>query len=139
MRSAKFSFTATVVLCLFSVLAASEPQRFDGTWETTVSCSNFRDALGYSFQFDSSVADGVLDGLHGTEGQPGSLQIKGTIASDGKASLYAKGRTGSKEFTVGGAPRGTDYGYNIEAQFTDSAGSGTRVEGRPCTVKFVKK
>jgi hypothetical protein len=125
---------------LSSVLLASDAQRFDGKWLTTVSCPAARDALGYSFQFLSTVRDGVFHGLHGTEGAPGSLQIDGTIPPDGNASLYAKGRTGSKEYVPGrDTPRGTEYGYNIEAHFDGSTGTGTRLEGRPCSLKFAKQ
>jgi hypothetical protein len=133
-------FLCALVLCLLSVSSASDKQRFDGKWVTTVSCPAAKGALGYSYQFTSTVADGVLHGLHGTEGAPSSLQIDGTIPPDGDASLYAKGRTGPKEYVVGGiSPPGTEYGYNIQAHFGDSAGTGTRVEGRPCSVKFVKQ
>lgn len=86
------------------------------------------------------MKDGALHGVHGTEGEPGSLVIDGTIASDGQASFYAKGRTGSKEYVPGrDTPRGTEYGYNIEAQFKGASASGGRVEGRPCTFKFAKQ
>ncbi len=123
-----------------SGLLATDAQKFDGKWLTTVSCANYHDALGFSYQFVSTVKDGVFHGLHGTEGQPGSLLIDGTIPPDGKASLYAKGRTGSPQFVPGNdTPKGTEYGYNIDAHFEGSTGSGTRVEGRPCTLKFVKQ
>ena len=57
-----------------------------------------------------------------------------------KASLYAKGRTGSPEYVPGrDTPKGTEYGYNIDAHFEGSTGTGTRVEGRPCTLKFAKQ
>jgi len=134
-----------VLLALFLLLSpilsiASETQLFDGKWLTTVSCPNFRDALGFSYQFVSTVKDGVFHGLHGTDGEPGYLQIDGTIAVDGNASLYAKGRTGSKEYVPGrDTPKGTAYGYNIDAHFDGSTGTGTRVEGRPCSLKFAKQ
>lgn len=128
-----------IILLLASAWAQSAGS-FDGQWLTTVSCANYRDALGYSYQFVSTVKDGVFHGIHGTEGQPGSLMIDGTIAPDGKASLYAKGRTGSKEYVPGrDTPRGTEYGYNIDAHFEGAMGSGKRVEGRPCTFKFAKQ
>ena len=134
------SSVAVLAVLLASPSPAQNPSSFDGQWQTTVSCSNYRDALGYSYQFVSTVKDGTLHGLHGTEGQPGSLVIDGTIAPDGKASLYAKGRTGSKEFVPGrDTPRGTEYGYNIDAHFEGATGSGTRVEGRPCSFKFAKQ
>jgi hypothetical protein len=140
MRDARHILLALALLCLANFSIALDVQRFDGKWLTTVSCPNFRDALGFSYQFVSTVKDGVLHGLHGTEGEPGSLQIDGTIPADGKASLYAKGRTGSKEYVPGrDTPRGTEYGYNIEAHFDGSAGTGSRVEGRPCSLKFAKQ
>jgi len=132
--------SAFVLLVLANVLFASDTQRFDGKWLTTVSCPAARDALGYSYQFVSTLKDGVFHGLHGAEGEPGSLQIDGTVSPDGNAALYAKGRTGSKEYVPGrDTPRGTEYGYNIEAHFEGATGTGKRVEGRPCSLKFVKQ
>jgi hypothetical protein len=140
MRHPKSTWSALTLLLLLHVSFASDKQRFDGRWMTTISCPAARDALGFSYKFTSTVKDGVFHGLHGTEGEPGSLQIDGTIQSDGDSSLYARGRTGSKEYVVGkDTPVGTDYGYNIEAHFGDASGSGTRLEGRPCTLKFVKQ
>jgi hypothetical protein len=122
-----------------SALAAGS-NRFDGTWQTTVSCSAARDALGYSFRFDSIVHNGVLRGMRGVAGQPSSLQIDGTIEPDGTGKLYAKGFTNSKEFVPGRvAERGTEYDYNIDAHFGLQMGTGARVEGRPCSYQFVKQ
>ena len=140
MRHAKIAASAVVILVLSSILCANDAQKFDGKWLTTVSCANYRDALGFSYQFVSVVKDGAFHGVHGTEGEPGSLVIDGKIPEDGKASLYAKGRTGSKEYVPGrDTPRGSEYGYNIDAQFDGTTGSGSRVEGRPCTLKFAKQ
>jgi hypothetical protein len=123
-----------------SIAGATDVHSFDGEWFTTVSCSAARDALGYSFRFVSTVKDGVFHGLQGIEGEPSSLQIDGKIESDGTGKLYAKGRTGSKEFVPGrDAPRGTEYGYNIDAHFDASSGTGTRIEGRPCSFQFTKQ
>ncbi len=125
---------------LSGVLFANDAQKFDGNWQATVSCANYRDALGFSYQFVSTVKDGAFHGVHGTEGQPGSLVIDGTVPADGHASLYAKGRTGSPQYVPGrDTPKGTEYGYNIDAHFEGSTGTGTRVEGRPCTLKFAKQ
>jgi hypothetical protein len=125
---------------LSSVSFANDRHNFDGKWLTTVSCANYRDALGFSYQFVSTVKDGVFHGVRGTEGEPGSLVIDGAISPDGSASLYAKGRTGLKEYVPGReTPKGTEYGYNIDAHFAGSSGSGKRVEGRPCSLKFEKQ
>ena len=140
MRNVRVFLPAFAVLLLPSILVATDAQRFDGKWQTTVSCAAARDALGFSYQFVSTVKDGVLHGLHGTENEPGSLQIDGTIPPDGDAALYAKGRTGSKEYVPGrDTPRGTEYGYNIKAHFDGASWTGTRVEGRPCSFRFAKE
>jgi hypothetical protein len=132
-------FLLATLLVMPDVSSAAGPQRFDGTWQTTVSCAGARDALGYSFRFTSTVKNGVLHGLHGTAGQASSLQIDGTIDADGAGKLYAKGFTGSKEYVPGrDTPRGTEYDYNIDARFGASTGTGTRIEGRPCSYQFLK-
>ncbi len=140
MKDARHILLGFFLLLLPNFSTAWDAQPFDGKWLTTVSCANFRDALGFSYQFVSTVRDGVLHGLHGAQGEPGSLQIDGTIPPDGKASLYAKGRTGSKEYVPGrDTPKGTEYGYNIDAHFDGTTGTGTRIEGRPCSLKFAKQ
>lgn len=118
---------------------ATEPARFDGTWDTTVSCSNASGALGYSFQFSSTVKDGVLHGEKGGKGKPGWLRLQGNIQPDGTAKIYAKGLVGAQEYAVGRRPAGTEYGYHIVGKFSDKEGTGKRVEGRPCEVTFARK
>lgn len=135
---------AAVVLVALALLVSPgvsfAGEGFDGKWLTTVSCEASRDALGYSFRFVSEVKDSNLRGLHGTEGQPSSLLIEGKIDADGAAKLYATGRTGSKEYVPGrDTPRGTEYSYNIRAQFKGTTGTGTRIEGRPCSFRFEKQ
>jgi hypothetical protein len=111
--------------------------RFDGKWQTTVSCDPSRGALGFSYQFVSEVRDGTLHGLRGTEGKPSSLVMDGTIEEDGVGKFYASGYTGSKEFVPGvDTPRGTSFGYHVRAHFDERHGDGTRIEGRPCTLQF---
>ena len=136
----RFATGMLALLLVADVAWAADANRFDGTWQTTVSCSAARDALGYSYRFASTVQHGVLHGLHGVAGQPSSLQIDGTIEPDGVGKLYAQGRTGSKEFVPGrDTPRGTEYGYEIDAHFAQLMGTGVRVEGRPCSLQFVKQ
>jgi hypothetical protein len=88
----------------------------------------------------SDVKNGAFHGQRGTPGEPGSLVIDGTVAADGSGKLYATGRTGSKEFVPGrDTPSGTEYNYNIDAHFAGGAGTGTRIEGRPCSFQFVRQ
>jgi hypothetical protein len=138
MRNATGLLTAIALMVLPQ--AASSQESFDGKWLTTVSCEAARDALGYSYRFVSEVKNGNFRGLHGTEGQPGSLLIDGKVGADGSGKLYATGRTGSKEYVPGrDTPRGTEYSYSIEAHFQGTKGTGTRVEGRPCSLQFEKQ
>jgi hypothetical protein len=128
------------LVLLLSLSAAADAQGFDGSWLTTVSCENAGGALGYSYQFVSTIRNGALHGLYGTEGQPSSLKIDGTIGPDGTGRLYAIGYIGSKEYAPGReTPRGTEYNYHIEAHFAGATGTGRRIEGRPCTLGFTKQ
>jgi len=133
------------LVCLYAstlaigVVCADEPSRqFDGVWDTILSCANSNGALGYSFKFPSTVKDDVLHGEKGTKGEPGWLQLDGRILRDGSAKLYVDGLVGAAQFAVGQRPAGTPYGYHVDATFSNAAGRGTRVEGRPCTVAFSK-
>jgi len=128
-----------VVICMNAASAEDDPKHFDGTWDTTVSCSNTEGALGYSYQFPSTVKDGVLHGEKGQKGKPGWLQIDGKILPDGTMKLYAKGLVGAQEVAVGHRPRGSEFGYHIEGKFSEKEGNGKRVEGRPCEVEFAKQ
>jgi hypothetical protein len=138
MQSATGLVTAIALMALPGVSLAEE--RFDGKWLTTLSCEAARGALGYSYRFVSEVKNGKFRGLYGTEGKPSSLLIEGTVSTDGAGKLYATGRTGSKEYVPGrDTPTGTEYGYNIEAHFKGATGTGTRVEGRACSLQFEKQ
>lgn len=117
---------------------ASEPNPYDGTWDTVLSCSNTEGALGYSFKFPSIVKDSMLHGEKGTKGQPGWLQIQGKIQPDGTAKFYTNGLVGASEAAVGHRPAGTEYGYHVDAKFAGQEGTGKRVEGRPCEITFTK-
>jgi hypothetical protein len=112
---------------------------YDGVWDTVLSCANASGALGYAFKFPSIIKGDVLHGEHGTKDAPGWLTLDGRILADGSARLYADGIVGAAPFAVGQRPAGTQYGYHIDARFAGDAGSGHRVEGRPCTVTFTKR
>ncbi len=128
-----------IVFCAGSSACAEEAQgRFDGTWDAILSCPNSNGALGYSFEFPAIVKHGVLHAEKGNKGEPGWLQIDGSIDADGSANLYASGLVGAAPYAVGQRPAGTQYGYHIDSKFTDTTGAGHRVEGRPCTVTFKK-
>jgi hypothetical protein len=119
--------------------ADADPTRFDGEWTTQLSCPNSNGALGYSFEFPSLIKNGVLHGEKGEPGKAGWLQIDGKIETNGAANLYAKGLVGAAQFAVGQRPAGTEYGYHLDVEFSDTSATGRRVEGRPCTVTFTRK
>lgn len=126
-------------IAIQSAHAAASASRFDGEWDTILSCPNSNGALGYSFEFPSVIKEGVLHGEKGTKGQAGWLQLDGPIAPDGTGNLYASGFVGAADMAVGHRPAGTQYGYHVDVQFTQDSGKGHRVEGRPCTLSFTKK
>ena len=134
--------TSLIPVCALLLLPeaslAAGTQRFDGIWQTTVSCAVARDALGYSFRFISTVKEGILHGLHATAGQPSSLQIDGTIEADGTGKLYARGFAGSKEFVPGrDTPRGTEYGYMLDSRARQGPAPVSRAA--PARYQFVKQ
>jgi hypothetical protein len=136
MRCAQFA----AALLLVIAPAALAESRFDGAWQTTVSCQESRGGLGYSIRLVSTVTNGVLHGQRGTPGQPSSLTLEGTITPDGTAPLFATGYVGGREFTPGSEiERGTQFSYHINAHFSGNTGTGARVEGRPCTYEFVRQ
>lgn len=116
--------------------ANQEQKKFDGTWDTVLSCPNAAGAMGYTFRFNSVVKDGVLHGEKGTKGQAGWLEINGSIGPDGVSHLLANGLVGASDYAVGKRPAGTEYAYKIDANFAGNQGSGKRVEGRACEVTF---
>ena len=137
---------AVLATAIAALLEASEASgagagvaRFDGLWTTTVSCPAASDAMGYSFEVPTEVKAGVLHGERLQPGQAGHLLIDGQIRNDGHAELYAKGMVGAAQFAVGQRPKGTDYGYHVVAQFKESQGTGSRVEGRRCDLVFARR
>jgi hypothetical protein len=130
--------TLCLVLVSHGASQAVEKGSFDGTWDTTVSCSNTQGAQGYSYRFSSVVKESVLHGERGTKGQPGWLQLDGKITPDGVGKFYANGLVGAPEAAVGHRPAGSDFAYHVDAKFSGESGTGKRVEGRPCELTFAK-
>jgi hypothetical protein len=128
-----------ILMLLLLPVIADATSRFDGKWETVLTCEPFKDARGFSWEFTSEVKDGKLHGLYGTEHLPASIRIEGPIAEDGSAQLIATVWTGDKVYVPGNdTPKGTEFTYRIKAEFKDEEGKGTRIEGRPCAYTFKK-
>jgi hypothetical protein len=118
-------------------------ERFDGTWDATVSCSDVNEndprARGYVLQFPVEVKQGILRGQHGSQNVSGWLKLEGRIESDGGARLVARGLTGDPDYALGRVQRSSPYVYSVTAHFDAARGSGQRVELRPCQLTFVKR
>ena len=110
---------------------------FDGNWAVRVECPRHEDgAMGYTLDLMAQVQNGHLHGETGTEGQPGWMQLRGLIRSDGAARLHAKGLTGDPRFAVKSVRSGSPYQYDVEATFTANEGHGRRLQLRACQLAF---
>jgi hypothetical protein len=118
--------------------------KFDGNWNTHMSCEAHGQMPAYAWDFPSTIKDNVLHGQHGEENTAGYLLIEGKIGDDGNAKLNAKGWVSENKAHGVFATKGNNYSYTIKAQFTDTKGTGTRNEGagilgRPCSFEFTKQ
>src|SRR5580658_1659212 len=111
-----------IALTCVAMLAGAAENRFDGAWDTILSCENTSGAKGYAFKFDSSVKNSVLHGEKGTKGKPGWLQLDGKIGADGAANLFVDGLVGASEAAIGHLAEGSKYGYHVDAKFGDDSG-----------------
>lgn len=138
------AFLFAFLLSSFAV-SGQNPARFDGGWNTTVTCDPAGGTRGYIWSFVSTVSGSVLHGERGNQGQPAYLAIDGKIGKDGNAKLTASGITASTEYIHGPIKNtGEQYGYDVKAKFTDSEGKGERntglgIVGRPCHWTFEKQ
>jgi len=120
-------------------VASSDAGRFDGTWDVSLACPPKDGGLGYTIRFPAFVKDGVLKGQFGTVGKASSLALEGRINSDGGAVIRAKGLTGDQKYLMQNSKSGMPYSYHVDASFSGSRGSGTRIEGRSCNLMFFKQ
>lgn len=143
MRKAVVQLITCALILLPGISIAVE--RFDGNWQTKLTCPPKGDTEGYSWQFPSLIQNSNFHGEHGTAGQPGYLLIEGKIKEDGSAKLSANGIVYSRKYARGVFAReGEEYNYDVKAQFNETEGAGARnqglgIVGRACTFEFVKQ
>ena len=137
---------AVVAVCGLMLPAASiAGERFDGNWQTTLTCPAKGDTDGYTWKFTSVVQNSSFRGERGTAGEPGYLLIEGRVAEDGSAKLVANGIVASRQYARGVfAHKGESYSYDVKAQFKETEGTGTKsqglgIVGRTCTFDFKKE
>ena len=117
--------------------APAAAKNFDGTWQTEWTCPNLGQYPGYTYRFTGQIKDGAYHGLKGVKGEP-SLDLNGKIDADGTAGFFGEIIVGSSLVGLGTA-RGTQSDFHAIAHFTASSGDGKRLEGRPCSLSFVKQ
>jgi hypothetical protein len=118
--------------------APSAAKNFDGAWQTEWTCPNLGQYPGYSYRFVGQIKDGAYHGLKGVKGEPSSLDLNGKIDADGTAGFFGEIIVGSSLVGLGTA-RGTPSDFHAIAHFGASSGDGKRIEGRPCSLSFVKQ
>jgi hypothetical protein len=125
MRKAILLLTVCALVLLPGISFAGE--RFDGNWHTKFTCVPKGNTEGYTWRFESIIQNSNFRGEHGIAGEPGYLLIEGKIAQDGHAKLTATGIVASRQYARGiFARKGEEYSYDINAQFRDTEGTGTR-------------
>jgi hypothetical protein len=127
-----------------SAALAAQTGHFDGAWTTSVACDASEHMPAYKWTFGATISNNTFHAQHGEEGGPGYLVIDGPIKDDGTAKLHAKGTVQAGKAGLITQLKGNKYDYNIEAKFTDSAGTGKRDAGagflgRPCSFEFTKQ
>jgi hypothetical protein len=129
---------------LFPAFSAAG-KRFDGNWQTKLTCPPRGSTEGYTWEFPSVIQNSNFHGERGIAGEKGYYLLEGKISEDGTATLFASGIVTSRKYARGIFAHGSaDYSYDVKAQFNETAGTGTRSEGlgivgRTCTFEFVKK
>ncbi len=142
MKSPRY-YSVLALLTSITLLAhsAHADTTFDGKWKVSMNCptSPQGEAAAFSFDFPAIVKDNVLHGEHGTAGQPGWMQINGTIQSDGDAVLIAEGLTHFPAHALNNVPEGTPYKRAMSAHFESEQGLGSWITTRTCTFTFTKQ
>ncbi len=80
--------------------------------------------------------------MHGEIGvaeQASFLALDGKISADGTALLTGHGFTGDPVYVVGRLTPATPYSFHLQARFSGSSGTGSRIEVRRCDAVFSRQ
>jgi hypothetical protein len=127
----------TTLIVTLSPAIAQNASPFDGRWNTTVICKSSKDPAGVKFVTEVRTASWAA--------RPAPKARRVFFASmvrspAGVGHVYAKGRSVTGDSVSGRELLpGTEYTYYILAKFEGKGGSGNRVEGRACEIKFEKR
>jgi TolB-like protein len=121
------------------VAESSDAARFDGTWDVILDCFPQDKTLGYTYKIVSYVKDGVFHGQYGMDSIAPCLALDGKISPDGSAVILASGLAGDPKYNNYNYRKGAPYSYHIDATFSASRGTGSRLGQRICNVTFIKR
>jgi hypothetical protein len=114
--------------------------RFDGTWLFKIDCPKVDGAAGYNDWLPVRVTNGFLTGEGGSkEGSGYWHKLQGQIDADGAALLTADPKIITPTAAIGRPPVGTFFAYVVRARFEVTRGTGKRIIGRDCDVRFEKQ
>jgi hypothetical protein len=125
--------------------ASIAADRFDGSWQTKITCPAKGNTEGFTWNMESTIQNSNLRAERGTAGEPGYFLLEGKVNSDGSAKLTGSGIVKDRKYAKGVFVRkGSEYTWDVKAQFKDADGTGLRNEGlgivgRPCTFEFVRE
>lgn len=126
------------------VLIASE--HFDGNWHTRITCPPRKGTTENStWSLNTVVENGIMRGVFGSAGQPGSLVLEGQIADDGSALLTGSVILQTKQDRHKFFAHTEDtFSWELKAHFRSADGTAMRNEGigiadGPCKFEFVKE
>lgn len=126
-----------------SITPSAQPvHRFDGNWDVHIRCDGGPGgAEPYVLTLAATVSRSWLRAERGADASQGgtTLLLDGLIAEDGSALLKARGQTGDPRFSMDQVRPGTRYGYEVNARFDGSSGSGTRTGRRTCDLRFERR
>jgi hypothetical protein len=132
------------------LFTAEEPlYPFDGRWATKYVCDDVtakgritrRDIVfkGYTYEFDTTIEHGKLQGQYGEIGSPDSVTFEGQVQHDGAVDILGHSYTGKTVYAVGRAAKGTPYAHAMKGKFSGSSGQATQTEVRHCEATFAKQ
>jgi hypothetical protein len=86
------SFAQLAGIVLFALPVASiAADRFDGTWQTKITCPAKGNTDGFTWNTESLIQNSNLRAKRGTAGEPGHFLLEGKVNGDGSAKLTGNG------------------------------------------------
>lgn len=111
---------------------------FDGTWSAAMNCPTEGTSKGYTWRFTIAITNGSIKGVYGVPPRAPWAAFDGQVQANGSATLSAHGVSGASEYNIGNAPAGSRVEFPLDARFEGARGTGTRTQGRHCTLTFAK-